>query len=97
MGAGLAVWFGALMSGLVREKERETGEEERGGEVGKKGAREGGGDLSNILPGKLRKCPNNLTTKILGVSVLQSSPLTKFRPQDCIYYINSTNFQDHTH
>ena len=25
--------------------------------VGKKGSREGGGDLSNILQGKLRKCP----------------------------------------
>ncbi len=43
MGAGPAVWFGGLMSGVVREKERETGEEERGGGVGKKGSREGVG------------------------------------------------------
>jgi hypothetical protein len=72
VGAGPAVWFGGLMSGVVREKERETGEEEReemNCVVGKKGSREGGGDLSNILQEKLRKCPNNLTTKILAVTI----------------------------
>ena len=100
VGAGPAVWFGGLMSGVVREKERETGEEERGGEVGKKGAREGGGDLSDILPGKLRKCPNNLTTKILGVTIFPSYKISSSRlhllhklnefsrPHPLIIYIN---------
>jgi hypothetical protein len=58
VGAGPAVWFGGLMSGVVREKERETGEEEREGKwVGKKGSREGGGDLSNILQENYENAP----------------------------------------
>ena len=73
VGAGPAVWFGGLMSGVVREKERRTGEEEReemNCVVGKKGSRKGGGDLSNTLQVKLRKSPNNLITKILGVTTV---------------------------